>query len=1159
MMERNNLNIATLNINGMKALTTQNELKNMLNTYHFDTLFLQKTHVDSMSLANALKDKYNYETFWSLGSNRSSGVAIFVSSKLNFTVEKFEFDVNGRFLFLDLLIDNVAFRLINVYAPNKECERKDFFNDLPKYVVCNRNIIMGGDFNCVLNPKYDKMGKGANLDYGTVGSKELTSLCNDYSLVDIFRHLFPYRYAATWHSPVTKDIHTRLDRFYISRHLINKETKFDFYPFACSDHDIFVFSMEFNKSSSFGPSYWKFNDSLLQDKDFVETFRLFYTYHTENKDVDLHFWDTLKDKIKNFCILYSKNKSKENFQLLRKLNSEYSILAQCEKQDPGKYFEQLETLRIRIKTLHDQAYFGSRIRSKVEILEDEEKPSNYFNKMEKRHAKKKTINTIEHNGQKFTETKDILNCFRDFYIDLFSYESIDDEIAETFMKDLPHLSEADSESLESSLSLNELFESLQHMQDGKSPGSDGLTKAFYMKFFDLIGPTLTKLTNVIFNHQCLTESQRLSYITLLCKDEQNSHLMKNWRPISLLNYDYKIISKSITNRLSAVIETIVHEDQTCSVKGRSIFDNVHLLRNIIDYVNQKDLPCIFLSLDQEKAFDRVSYDFLFKCLHTFGFGDNFIRWIKILYTNIQSSVIVNNFISSPFAIQRGVRQGCALSPLLYVLCLEPFANKVRLDPSIKGISLPGSKETSKLILYADDSNFTLSDNESVCNVLKLSRLFGKASGAKLNMTKTKGMFLGKWKTREDHPFGISWIDSMKLLGTKLGNMLSDDEIWFSTFSKLQKLLNNCKTRKLSLRMKSYVINCLACSKLWYLGSTTIMPGHYLKLFRRCVFEFLWNSKSEHLSRDTMYLHFKLGGQNIVNIDWKLKTLLLKHVQSLIAGNKAKWTYFAIYWIGMYLRKYNSEFASLKIPHSDYIPPFYKKCLEILREFESLPNVLLGNLSCKEMYTILLNSNKTHPRIESVHTNVSYPLIWKSLNNKFLDPFARDVSWKIAHEIIPVQQLLCKYKISKVPECSLCNFPLESIEHLFYSCPMVTPVYEFITDYLSAAADVLRIRILPSVALMLYHIIPVQVDKYAESLILYLLTECKFAIWMCRNLKKFESRRINSNYIILFILNRIKLRIQADFKRMNRETFSNYWLRPTNFCELTDIGELDFFI
>ena len=162
------------------------------------------------------------------------------------------------------------------------------------------------------------------------------------------------------------------------------------------------------------------------------------------------------------------------------------------------------------------------------------------------------------------------------------------------------------------------------------------------------------------------------------------------------------------------------------------------------------------------------------------------------------------------------------------------------------------------------------------------------------MTKTKGMYLGKWKSREDHPFGISWIDSMKLLGANFGNKLSDDQIWFATFSKQQKLLNNCKTRKLFLQSKSYVINCLACSKLWYLGSTTLMPEHYLKLLRQCIFQLLWNGKSEPLSRDTIYLHFKLGGQNIVNINLKLKTLLLKHIQSLIAGNKPKWTYFAIF-------------------------------------------------------------------------------------------------------------------------------------------------------------------------------------------------------------------------------------------------------------------------
>ena len=111
---------------------------------------------------------------------------------------------------------------------------------------------------------------------------------------------------------------------------------------------------------------------------------------------------------------------------------------------------------------------------------------------------------------------------------------------------------------------------------------------------------------------------------------------------------------------------LVHPDQTCAVKDRSILDNAHLLRNITDYVEQKNIPCAFLSLDQEKAFDRVEYDFLFQALQKYNFGPNIIKLIKILYTDISSSVMVNNFISDPFPLSRGVKQGCSLFSL--VIC-----------------------------------------------------------------------------------------------------------------------------------------------------------------------------------------------------------------------------------------------------------------------------------------------------------------------------------------------------------------------------------------------------------------------------------------------------------------------------------------------------------
>lgn len=162
--------------------------------------------------------------------------------------------------------------------------------------------------------------------------------------------------------------------------------------------------------------------------------------------------------------------------------------------------------------------------------------------------------------------------------------------------------------------------------------------------------------NLAFKEGHLSDTQKMGYITLLCKDSDNSTDVKNYRPISLLNCDYKLISKTITNRVKKVLEYIINPDQTCAVPGRTIFNNLHLMRNIIDYCEQKQLLLAFISLDQEKAFDRANYDFLFQTLSAFNFGPSLIHWIKTLYTEVRSSIIVNNHISDSFLLHRGVRQ-----------------------------------------------------------------------------------------------------------------------------------------------------------------------------------------------------------------------------------------------------------------------------------------------------------------------------------------------------------------------------------------------------------------------------------------------------------------------------------------------------------------------
>ena len=155
-----------------------------------------------------------------------------------------------------------------------------------------------------------------------------------------------------------------------------------------------------------------------------------------------------------------------------------------------------------------------------------------------------------------------------------------------------------------------------------------------------------------------------SVTRLIFKKRGDVKHLKNWRPISLLNVDYKIISKAITFRLSKVLEHIIHLDQTCSVPGRSIFSNVTLLRDVLDCIQRTDESAILISLDQEKAFDRVNRPFLLKLLQVYGFGPDSCGWISTLYNCAFMQITLNGWLTDGISLERGVRQGGPLSPLL---------------------------------------------------------------------------------------------------------------------------------------------------------------------------------------------------------------------------------------------------------------------------------------------------------------------------------------------------------------------------------------------------------------------------------------------------------------------------------------------------------------
>ena len=201
------------------------------------------------------------------------------------------------------------------------------------------------------------------------------------------------------------------------------------------------------------------------------------------------------------------------------------------------------------------------------------------------------------------------------------------------------------------------------MPHGKTPGSDGLPMEFYKVFWQSLGADLVRVLNAAFEAGQLSTSQRRGLIIVLYK--KNDPLdTKNWRPISLLNVDYKIATRTISGRLLGVMPSIVGPDQTCGVRGRTISENLAGVRDLLEYVEREDIPLALLSFDQEKAFDRVDWGFLLRILETFNFGPQFRNWVRLFYTDIQSAVIINGWMSS-FLTQLGV---CTRGALCLLYC-----------------------------------------------------------------------------------------------------------------------------------------------------------------------------------------------------------------------------------------------------------------------------------------------------------------------------------------------------------------------------------------------------------------------------------------------------------------------------------------------------------
>jgi len=890
------LKIITFNGNGLNSPVRRQKALVWGKKHKVDILFLQETHSSPSEESDWLRD-WGGDIYMSHWSTNSKGVGIFIAPHINYDLISQFTDTDGRVIILEIAINERKITLCNTYGFNED-NPQFFANIIEKLAECNyENLIWGGDHNVVLNLDLDKKG---GLYRTHENCKNLLNAWKDENEVDdVWRVQHPNTLRYTWRSRKIPIIQTRLDFFLTSRNITSRVTSSDILNGFSSDHSAPVVIIDVRKLDK-GKGFWKLNAELLKDPIYKEKIKkcIIETKEDNKNTNEILLWDTVKCRIRGTTVKYSgeikrnkTNKMQEIENLLTKAKENLELYSENTFPHVHKVMQQkIIALQSKMYEYISKETLGYIIRSRTKYYEEGEKNTKYFLALEKIRGDSKTIKTlITEDGSQVSDPKSILEEEKEFYSKLYtSHRSqlpdFEDKKWE-FMEGLniPQINQEEAESLEKPITEDEVLQAISLSADNKSPGTDGLGNEFYRAFWPDIKDLLTGSIQRSFMEGSLSISQRQGIISLIPKCGKDLNYLKNWRPISLLNQDYKIIARILAERCKQHLNKLISEDQNGFVPGRYIGLNINRILNLIELCKDNQINGVLLNIDFEKAFDCIEWDFIYSALESFGFPQIYISWVKTLYKNITACVINNGKFTCFFELKRGVRQGCPLSPYLFVLGAEILSIYIKQKSGIQGILHEG--HNFLISQFADDTSLAIVGNAgNIHRCFNVLKEFEMVSGLKVNVNKTEALALGTFVNIRLDNLNINWVDiSTRVLGIHI----SDDKTHLidlnfkDLLEKIKTRLNGWKRRDLSILGKINIIKCLGISQVVYVLTMLPSPGgRFLKDLENILFEFIWNSGTDRIKRSTLVGKLDLGGINMIDVSNLNKSLKIGWVKRL---------------------------------------------------------------------------------------------------------------------------------------------------------------------------------------------------------------------------------------------------------------------------------------
>ncbi|XP_063816354.1 uncharacterized protein LOC135055814 [Pseudophryne corroboree] len=804
----------------------------------------------------------------------------------------------------DLLIDRIH-RLPKSRQAPAQASRDTL---LRLYSVKKGAVFLMGDFNLAPDPNLDKSSKldkqSANAAKALASS--FSHLLAEFDLYDAWRIRNIGARDYTFYSAVHRS-YSRIDLLLTDKWTLQSIPNVKILPISWSDHAPLLWTWSY-KTHTPAPRPWRLRDYILKDEDGVSILReALSSYLATNSPADTsisNHWCALKAVLRGAAIHASAHIARRDREVQLAYELEVTTLETKHKQSPTD--DVTLTSLTEAKRKLNSLYFLHVQRALSNLKQKYYTLGNRAGKLLARKLRgKNLINRIKYlansDGPPSLNPKDIANQFASYYRKLYNLKqdpltpqpSL--QLIRSFLDsiNLPSISPEDASTLCTPWTEREIQSSLKALKKDKAPGPDGFINLFYITFQDSLSPLLLNLYNDASSNPFPREMLEARVITIL-KPGKNPSLCANYRPIALLNTDIKMYAKLLANRLNPLIPALVHQDQAGFTIGRQASDNTRRVFSLLEARSMSREPLLLLSLDAEKAFDRIHWVYMSEVLARFGFTGQFLQNVLRLYMYPSAHVFSNGFLSDTFPITNGTRQGCPLSPLIFILAIEPLAEKIRASTLVSGVYIGPTQH--KICLFADDVLLFVTKPEiSLPAIHDILQDYSKISYYKLNTAKTEALAfdiepIPLQSLQSTYPY--AWQDSsIQYLGIKIPSS-SHPTVecnYLPLLAQFRTLTKQWTNYEISWLGRLSSIKMMLLPKILYLFRAIpyLVPFTLLNKFYAVMSTFIWKGKKPRIARNRLFRSKDKGGLAFPNLELYQHACLLDQIKDWLQTDPIK--------------------------------------------------------------------------------------------------------------------------------------------------------------------------------------------------------------------------------------------------------------------------------